>query len=286
MSTISGIGGNVDGHGTVRNWIVDSDVDIQTFSASNTKAGTGAVDGNTDWSGSFSQYGHLPAVFPGNSFTFQGTIEGTLGLTGTALVESVTINVDIEAGSIIETIITFAANGVLTKGAVASGDSTVPCPPSSLNAEIWTQAPVDPLPAYPGAFVKMADVRNFSLAFTTTNPTFASSDTSGGIRRAAGNLAASLSVEVYTADFSTLPTENLVQDIVAVVDNVPATNLFWRLRFIKWGSISNMTVDIETPGMVGATLEGIFTGFTDIGGTCEEGIIVDSGATPITRWPV
>lgn len=274
MGVISGIGGAVDSTGTVRTWQVSATNDVQSVYASNTKGMPVVQAGNDDWSGSYTAYGHTPAVMPGDGFTFTGSVDGTNGVTGTAIVDSVEIVINIEGGEKIGHTVNFSGNGDLSKGAAAATDATSPDTPTSIGTKCEIATP-DASPTYS----EISDVRQMTLTITSENPDYVSSSTSGGTRRTAGNLSATVSISVYTDDFDTLPDEG---EVVGMKIYVNATE-FWDLDWIRVSDISDMGADIEGAALVEATINGSYTGFTTISTTVTEGSITQPDATEF--WP-
>lgn len=274
MAVLSGIGGAVDSINTVRQWSVNQTGDLQAYTASNTKQAVSRESGNSDWTGQYQAYGGVPVKMPTETFTFTGSIDGTNGVVGPAIVESVTIEWDMEASSVLSHTVNFASNGTLVRGAAVGVDATIPDPQVSLGTKIESSLAIA-VPSY----TEILDIRTVSLSFSANNPSYASSSTSGFIKRQAGNLDMSCSYSRYLDDFSDLPAENEVHMYKVFVDST----LFWDLQYMVVQDLSDMEVDIEGAGMVGATVNAFFTGFADIAGTETEGKIDKPGA--VSYWP-
>lgn len=275
MSVISGIGGAVNGQDTVHKWTVNVLKALIPYHASNTKKGTARIAGNGDWNGSFVGLGHSPAQFPGDTFTFTGSIDGTNGVTGNARVESTEIVIDVEGGNPIAFTITFSSNGALTRGPAVATDSVVPNPPSSIGTKVefgtMVGAPV---------FTELSDVRTVTLSFNKSLPEYASSATAGETKRVDANLDFTIAIAVYTDDFATLPDEGDERQCRVYVD----ATTFWDLKWIRIEELSDLDVDIETGAPVGAVINAGMHGFANIVGTPTEGFIKDPADT--TKWPV
>ncbi len=274
MAVISGIGGAVDGVNTVRQWSVNQTGDLQAYTASNTKQAVSRESGNSDWTGQYQSYGGIPVRMPTETFTFTGSIDAALGVVGPAIVESVTIEWDMEAASVISHTVNFASNGTLVRGAAVATDATVPDPHVSLGTKI-EESDFIAVPAY----TEIADIRTISLTFSANNPSYASSSSGGFIKRQAGNLDVSMSYSLYLATFADLPAENAVVMFKLFVD----ATLFWDLQCMVIQDLSDLEVDIEGAGMVGATVNTMFTGYADLAGTETEGKIEKPGA--VAYWP-
>lgn len=281
MAILSGISGAVEKDATdvstVRSWQVGTGADAATYAASNTKGGTSRVPGNEDWAGSYQAYGAIPALKPGESFVFHGSIDGTNGVNGTARCNQVEITWDIEGALPISHTVSFEANGTaLTRGAEAAADVTVPDPPPSKGTklELWTVS------GTPALDVEISDVRTMTLTITRNNPSYVSSSTAGQTGREEGILDFTLSISVYEDDFADLPDENDIRELRLYTD----ATLYWKLEWAILTELTDLEVDIEGGGLIGATLNYGMVGFTDVAATPTEGSIAAPGA--VAWWPL
>lgn len=274
MGVISGVNGAVDGSGSVRTWEVTATNDVVNVFNSATKGMAITQPGNDDWSGSYTAHGHTPVRMPGQGFTFTGSVDGTNGVTGTAIVDSVEIVINIETGEKIGHTVNFSGNGALSKGAAAATDTSTPDTPTSIGAKVEIATPA----AVP-SWGELEDVRTVTITITAENQSYVNSGTEGGTRRAVGNLSASLSIDVHTDDPNDLPDEGDVRGVRVFVN---ATE-FWLFDWIVFNSIGPISVDIEGAGIVEATVAGEYTGYTAIGGDTTEGEITNPADT--TFWP-
>lgn len=266
MAVISGMGGAVNGANTVRNWEINYTADDAQLSASNSQEGTIDLAGNTDWKGKYSAYGGQPASMPGEALAFQGGLSSEKGASGTAIVDSIEVVVDIEAGKAIEHTVNFSGNGTLTLGTLAVTDVVTPNPPSSIGCDLQAA------PASTGgsSYVALTDIRTMRITITADNQVYVSSDTSGSKRRVAGPIKGTMAVTVYADDPSTLPSANA---FYALKIYVSATT-YWT---IKWAKFKDATMpdDIESGKPVEATLNYNWSAFAGVGtgGTATIGTI-------------
>ena len=281
MGRLSGIHGIVDGEHTVGEWRITHTADTVPYSASNTKQGTARLDGNLDWSGSYQAFGHTPAVMPGDSFTFKGSmsVDRLTGATGTAICDQVEIRWDIEAGSIIDHTTTFSADGTLTVGTITDPglDTVVPNPPSSIGTKVELA-----IKAGSPSFVELPDVRTITMTITRANVSFISSSTAGQTQRDIGPVDISLAISIYTDDAgaSAVPDPNDSMEAKLYVD----ATTHWHLKWAKFSELSDYTVNRATGELVSATCNAAMSGYEDISGTGTEGFVKKpSGAT---WWPV
>ena len=267
MAVISGIAGAVNGSNTVRKWSINYTADTKAYNASNTLGATGRLAGNKDWTGSYEAYGHTPAVKAGASFSFVGSINGTLGCTGTAIVDQVVITWPIEDGGPISHVVSFSGNSALVKGSAAATDATVPSPPSA----IGTKVQLGTLVATP-VYTELLEVRSITLTFTASNQSYVSSTTAGVVKRTKGNIDATLAIEVYCdGGFAGLPDVNAVNAVRIFVN----ATLFWEILWIMFSENSGLEVDVEGAAVVGATINGALNMFTLIAAAQTAGSIKD-----------
>lgn len=278
---IAGIKGVVNGVDTVRQWGISLGNELQAYVASNTKGGTGRVEGNNDWSGSYGAYGHTPAQMPGGTFTFLGEIGGGTTpnftqATGSALVDSVEITIPIEEGGIISHVVNFSSNGALTFPTGTITDAVVPNPPPSIGTKIESAE----LIATP-VFTEIQDVRSVTITITASNPSYASSGTAGETKRVAGNIDCSVSFTQYEADWTLHPAPGVKKELKVFVD----ATTFWHFKWVEFGELSDLQVNRETADIIGATHNASMAGYANVPPTptATEGFIKKPDAS--TFWP-
>ena len=275
MGVHSGAVGMVNGMTTVRNWQAGITAALSPYYASNTKGAGGHNAGNRDWSGSWDCYGHTPAYMPGETVSFVGSESGTKGVTGSAIVDSVTINWDIAGAKEINHTVNFSGNGAATVGAaVASIDTGTPDIFSCYNLAA-VQLGDDSSTG--GDFAALANVKTAALTLTAANASTINSSSGGWTLRAAGNFTATLSITVDIDDISTLPAVNDAKAVRLYVDDTD----YWEILWMRFGALSNIVVDKETNAIVGATLN------ANLVIICEDdGTTVGSITTPgaVSAW--
>lgn len=261
-----GVNMAVNGENTLRQWRIVDRSELRPYAASNTKSGYGRACGIVDWEGVYLGYGIMPAVFPGDTFTFTGSIDGSHGYTGTAYCNRVEIVVDIENGNYVEYAVGFACNGLLTpsKSLVAS-DVTIPDPPCP-----------------EGLTVKLDDddqthVRFMRLILENKGVPYVDSDTAGRRQRTRGVFDAKLQYSQYFED----PTVELAaKDIDYNVKVGVATGLAWDIDFMRVESIQPI-VDLSKDENVGVVIE---MAFNASDGT-DMGSVKTPEDTPVEKWP-
>lgn len=124
----------IDGVDTMQNWNLTIQSAPHAYVASNTKGGTGRVQGVNDWNGTFAQKGGVPTHMPGDIFSFKGytapadDLLGSAGPTyeGDAIVDQVQITWNWETGEPIAMVTNFSGDGECVEGSDSLDDVTDP----------------------------------------------------------------------------------------------------------------------------------------------------------------
>lgn len=243
MTVATGCGGSVGGESQIREWTVNWQNSPATYNASNTGCAMSRLPGVADWSGSYNFFGVEPALVPGESFTFQG-YDSTHLLSGPAICQSLSINIDIEGGGIISGSVAFAADGALAASKASSPDKGAVSVYSSIGCKITVDG------------TEVSDARTGTFTVTRNNPSYSSSSTAGQTKRLSGVLDASGSYTIFQSDFTALPEEG---DVIEVVYYVNATDA-WTFSKVIVTSVTP-AVQIETAAVVGATVNWAWTAF-------------------------
>lgn len=274
MTVISGIGGAVNGIPCIRTWEGTVSNDLQEAVSSCSDGAVQRITGNEDWSGTFSQYATDPISMPGDLITFAGSIEGTVGVTGPAIVDQLDINVDIEGGTPIELETSFSSDGAVTVGASIGVDATIDIPEGSKLRKI--EVAIDlAIPVY----VEIPDVSSFNLSLISTNTAYVSSTTVGKTRRIAGNKDCTGSFSQLINDFADMLQPG---DVVLLRLFVTATE-YWQITYARIVDLSNLQVDREGATPVGGTVNFAFSGIEIVTATPTKGTIIQPDLT--VWWP-
>ena len=252
-ATMSGRLGAVNAVDTVKMWQVSEKSTPAEYKASNTDGGTGRAEGNTDWSGSFQLYGHTPPVWPGDAFAFAGSIDGAVGCSGYAIVDSFDLVIDVEGAKIDSETINFSGNGALTKGVQVVTDVVVPNPPSGFYGGVSLADAVG------GTFAPVSDVRQITLRVQAQNPAYVDSSTSGQTMRKPGNIDCTASFGVYLLDdFTNIFAVNTLKVIQIAV----TASTYWEIAWVIFHEASGIEANMEAVNIVSATNNASWTGFS------------------------
>jgi hypothetical protein len=256
MTVISGKFGVVNGLSHVRNWSVDHSSTSERFKSSATEFGQFVNDGVKDWSGSFEGFGEGPPVtiWPGLTFTFEGYTAPTTGVygndgkvyTGTAIVDSLTLNWDWSAGASHTWSVAFsAASGGLVESDGIFDDTAVTIPDKMCNLAIKTGT---------GAGVDLPNVMSAALVFTANNQEFVNSTTACATHRTPGGF-----------DWTLTVTQQDEKEYFSIDADLrfkiytDATS-FWLLEWAHLESITGLNVDRESEAILQRTYNFIMNG--------------------------
>lgn len=245
MGSLSGKNAAVNGQSTARGWKINSTANLQSPIAKNSGGYPVTMPGPKDWKGSFDFYGLVPSVYPGTSFTFTGDTGAPGSYSGTAIVESWTLNINQETGETISGTVTFGGSGALTPGTTSVTDATSP----DMNS------PIDLPYHWDGA--ARTGYRSSTLVLSCDLKAIMPESSNGWMTRLAGNLSASGSWQEYEA----LPAALPVQNDIAIVKMYVTASTFWE---IKYGRISSVDIDpnAESGDVVSATIAWTFSGWS------------------------
>jgi len=269
----------VNGADTVRSWRINPISPGGPYAGSNAAGAFDRIAGWKDWVGQYAAYGHTPAVMPGDAFAFLGSIDGSVGCSGTAIVEVVRVEIEIPQDeetppTPINHTVQFKANGTLNRGAAVAADETVPNPPNPKDLKIQYATPA----AVP-SWTTLCSVYRAALTLSKRNPIYRPGCNSGQTFRLEGNLDAQLEFEVYDSAMTNLPDEGSPYGVRIYV----TSTLFWEINWMLLEEIAPFEVPIETRKLVNAKLQWALRSTTLISAVATRGTIKKPDTT--TWWP-
>ena len=281
MSVVTGIPGIVVGQQTVNSFTIDRKRDAKTWVSSGAAGMESQIPGNTDWSGSIDFNGFLPAVLPGSGFTFTGQTDTGKWYTGTAIMESMTVNVNPGTAEVIKTSCKFAANGALSAATgSAKTDVAAPSVYSSISCgATW------------GTSVPHAinDVQSWSFTMSCALKPYNSADTGAQTLRKAGNKSGSVTVSALMGDpatFNTTTGEGIITpgDVQRLQLFCTPAALNWDLKYCQLES-AGQNVNVESADLQVVNYSFKFSGFGLVTGTWTQGFIKTPEGSPTTIYP-
>jgi len=264
MAVITGLDMAINSVSTAHQFRIDLAKELIEYIATNGQSGVGNKCGVLDWRGTAMAYGYLPAILPGASFTFTGSLDGTYGFTGSAYCEAVEIVWDVENGKYIGHTIQFTRNGALTVGEAAATDSTKPNPPCSQS-----------LPLSLGG-TTVSDVSYMRLKLMCPGFPRNTTSTAGGRQRTRGAFAAEFEYRCYYQNPGTLPTRGLYY----TVNPYCTDTLYWDVNWMTPEIISGYA----NPSSRRPVNARILMKLYGANGT-DQGYVKTPAAAPATVWP-
>lgn len=235
------------------------------YAASNTANAVARDGGNTDWRGFYRGYNYNPLPFPGDTFDFIGSIDGTKGFFGPAICDRLIITCDVFRGRKIESRVDFSANGAgtLTADAAVVADASNVVGVTSVRRTVALNE------------VDATLLRYWRLIFTAANKPYVHSGTDGKTQRTSGLIDVAWLYQVFTDDPTTLPARGTFPRMRFYVTDT----LYWLVNWGRLDHVEEFGASKESPENVGATIRGSFSGYMGSG----EGTIIDPAGG--VRWP-
>lgn len=295
MAVISGFGGHIatdaGALGCVRQWGISHTGQSTPVVCSSSDGAQQLADGNLDWEGSFVGFGGLPPVMPGDAFEFHGAITGededAVGANGDVMVSQVAIRWNQETGAPLEYTVTFQGDGPLSRDNSTLDvppDTGVPNPVTSRLKKVEIA-----VPAGSPSFAELADVLSVTLTISRSNVDYNGTGNVGGYtRRALGNLAASLDIQLRAQDsdgWNSFPAIHAVRAVrlYTAITAIEGADAFWLLNWMKVTAHNGLDVDLAGPNIVGGTIQWGFHSATPISSTPTRGTILMPGGS--AYWP-
>ena len=313
-------------------WSINPKTEASEVAHSATAQAMDRVPGNLDWEGNFMAYGDSPLVWPGQTFVFSGSMDapgatyyGTIGYTGRAICDEITIKLDVEGGKEIGYDAKFssavrsglAATDYLQPSlslnlpkdnatnalysAIGCGASLAICPSTAIAPSWFAPSyptaptlcdftgynPVTNTPAPTNGF--LGDVRTMDINIKAANKAYNSSGTGGYTGRLTGPLDITVGISCYVdkaLGFGALPPQRTV--LGARLYTRTDLSRYWEFAWLIVNQLSNIEADRHSGNIIGTTLNMGFkaTGISAAGLGWIKAPPSDPTASGCTqRWP-
>jgi len=246
MGVISGKDLAVNGVSTVSRWKIEVPGEPAEYIASGSQSAVGRQAGIRDWRGIYTQFATQPDAWPGAALTFAGSIDESVGASGTGIIDGVRIVWEQEKASKIRVDTFFSANGDLTLGDAVATDAGPPTPVTSKGKILKLDD------------VEVTDISEMSLYIFRRNIKYSGSSTPGYYKRVAGDWDAQVEWKQYTDTPSGLAEPF---DVVAVKMYTTDT-LFYLIEYVVIDLLDDFGADHMSDKPVGAHVRGSFSGFS------------------------
>lgn len=264
MPVISGIDMAINSVPTAHQFNIELSKELIEVIATGGSGGVRNKCGVNDGRGVASAYGYLPQVWPGSSFTFTGSLDGTYGFSGTSYCEAVEIIWDVENGRYIAYTIQFSRNGAITPGAAVATDSTKPNPPCSQSLPLKFNT------------VEQTEVAYMRLKLMCPGFPRNTTSTAGGRVRTRGAMSGEFEYHQYYQDPATLPSRGLAY----IVQPYCTASLYYDIAYMTPETIASYA-NPNSRRPVNARVVMKF----DANNATDTGYIRTPEAVPSTVWP-
>lgn len=121
MATISGKDGQVNDFDDITGWSINVTSNNSAYASSSTAGWKKRVAGVRDWSGSFSgKFNDVLPVAEGEEVALTLALDDTDSFSGTAVIDQISLQVDVDNGDVVGFTANFSGSGELTSPAAAS----------------------------------------------------------------------------------------------------------------------------------------------------------------------
>ena len=243
----------ITGESTTDYFEIHTERTLADMVAGNTDGGVMREDGNDRWWGFYRLYGHSPARFPNNSFTFVCAPEnaGNIAVSGTAKCSAIRIAIDIRNGEYIDSVVSFLCHGALSTSVAAPTDVSQPLPLSvkglypEFGATSYQNYHID----YMQLDIQAAGMDQYWYADSTSN---------GQVMHEDGDIDAKAEFRMLTdssADFPTIGSRQIYKM------RVTATT-YWELAWMRVRGVLPWRTDRRRKELVGAAIQLEFSGWS------------------------
>lgn len=280
MTVVCGDSAVINGVNTMARWRLVDSADDGAWSASNIPGGVGRAETLRRVRVYYTAYGHTPAVFPGETLSFVGNVDGSNGVSLSTICRRVVIRGNMEAPNpyIIHEAELWNAGTTVTYGAAAASDATTPKVYPSIDMRVaYYQAP---------AWVNENDVAEAALEFISETREYASTDTNGFWVSVGGcRLDCRCQYRLYEGTPTNLKTPNTDLPFRLYVedsDGDGTPDYYWDIENMVVRAVNGWEADHEGRKPVGGEMTALWDASKGGTGT---GFIKTPGATPSTKWP-
>lgn len=228
MAVLSGLQLAVQGIPSVAAWQITTVDEAPGYVATSTKEAVARICGIQDWQGRISCYGHTPAYYPGDTFTFVGSLDGANGVHGDCIVAAVSVIANYAQNAPYVVLYEIAGQAPLEFGAASAEDTeepTIICPAGQ--------------PVYVDS-EQLQDVQAWRIRLSREPIGYAATETNRFRKKLAGPFDAQVEIQRYinTQPPPEMGTEHALQ---LYVD----TGKSWRLSNMKVLQVEDYGGDLQ-----------------------------------------
>ena len=244
--------------GRLKNIQISTSDNATQITDSSVNGGKTVVAGNKDWNGSFEANGAAPIVKPGDTVTIEADAGNGNGYSGDCLVLTVSITVNLESADPVMYSVEFAANGVLTLGAVTvADDDAVTMPLSSKNAVLALADPAE-TPVY----AEVPNWKSCEISLSIEGVENVDSGTDGQVMRLDGNknVEVSFTMNVDAADISAVPAIGTTHLLRLTIGSA-----IWNIGYVYINNHGDITISPEDRSILQVSVETLWSVVAEYG---------------------
>ena len=265
MAVLSGIKTAVDGIPSVALWRVTFNANPAPLLTAGSQEALVQQCGIEDWEGDIIYLGYTASYVPGDELAFVGSIDGSKGVTGDALVQRVVIAADYQTNRYFTTQLRIVGNGALTFGTASATDTTMPTPVCRAGKKVVIGS------------TELSGIIGWRLSLEREMLPYVSNDTSGVVKNVVGAFSATLILDAVLSDAS-IPSLDTNHDFKLYVSDTA----YWQVDSMRLTGIEDYGVDLIRAGQ---RREPPAYRMTFTHSAASDKYIKDPSASPIQVWP-
>ena len=280
MGVITGRRSRLSGDGTVvptfRSASITEVANLMELVHAGTKGGRQRFLGVKDWNGQYEEYALVPTFYPGDEVSFIGSIDGTKGYKGEALVTQTVITIPVgtkAAPTVVGTFRGVAALDDADTTAVALPTATTPPATEGLCVQLST------LEGSP--YVNQDGTNEIVITLSIEDQEFHHCGSSGVMDAIEGLWDASITYKRYVDDFSTLPTPGDPYKVRVPIDAVGTS--YYQFEYMRVGDLSDILLNRESGDLISVTIPLLMSMIETVGGVVTVGTGVTKPAGGVWR---
>jgi len=203
--------------------------------------------GVKDWNGTYEEYGLVPTFWPGDKVTWYGSLDGTAGWSGDALVTQTVITIPV--GTKAPPTIAGTFRGV---AALSCSDETAVDLPSASEIPETEGLCVQLQALAGGAYVNQDGTNEITITLSVEAKEFHHCGSSGIMDANEGLWDAQISYKRYVDDLTALPTEGDPYRVRVPIDAVGTS--YYQFEFMRVGDMSDILLSRETGELLNVTI--------------------------------
>jgi hypothetical protein len=276
MTVISTRRSRLDGVPTFRKATINPKSNLQELVHAGTKGGRQRIIGIKDWDGTYEEYGMVPTWFPGDSVTVTGSLDGSEGVEGDAIVTQTVITIPISDKTPPTIVGTF--RGV---GALSLDDSSAVALPSAQDIPEVANlcvllAELSGSPSYSA----QANTNEIVITLTADAQEYHDCGSSGWMESTEGLWDAEV-VYKRRCKPSELPTWGGAYHVRVPID--AAASEYYQFEYMRVGDFSDITLDRETGELLNISIPLSMSMIESVGGSATIGTGVTKPDTTVWR---